>query len=431
MKSDQTRRSHLAALATAALFAANIVASPASSETVTAIQDLAKQEQPLLLNTLRDLVSIESGSRDLEGLAQLANLIADHLKQLGGRVEVISPTDIYRMDDTPEKTGSMVQAQFQGEGKAKILLIAHMDTVYLRGMLKDQPFRVEGDKAYGLGIADDKQGIATILHSVALLQKLGFKNYSTLTVLINGDEEISSPGSRSTITRVAAEQDVVLSFEAGGMDGGLRLATSGIGAAYLSVQGKSSHAGARPEGGINALVELSHQILQLKDLSQTERGLKLNWTMSQAGSNRNVIPAQATAQADARALKVADFDELQATLQQRVKNQLLPEAKVQLKFEVRRPPLEVTDASRRISAHGKEIYREIGLPLPTLEVAAGGGTDAAFAALKTKGAVVEGVGLSGFGAHSNDAEYILINSIVPRLYLVTRLIMDIAEGKVK
>ena len=194
-------------------------------------------------------------------------------------------------------------------------------------MLKGQPFRIDGDKAYGLGISDDKQGIALIIHTVALLQKLNFKDYGTLTVLINGDEEISSPGWRSTITRVAAEQDVVLSFEGGGTDGTLRLATSGIGAAYLTVQGKASHAGAKPEDGVNALYELSHQLLQMKDLSKTDEGLKLNWTVSKAGTNRNVIPAEATAQADARALRVADFDGLEKGLQEKVKSKLLPASK--------------------------------------------------------------------------------------------------------
>ncbi len=335
------------------------------------------------------------------------------------------------MDDTPAKTGSMVRAEWQGTGSRKVLLIAHMDTVYLRGMLKDQPFRVAGERAFGLGIADDKQGVALIIHTVAMLNKLAFKDYATLTVLIDGDEEISSPGSRSTITRTAATQDAVFSFEGGGSDGGLRLATSGIGSAYLSVEGKSSHAGARPEGGINALYELAHQILQMKDLSQNDKGLKLNWTVAQAGTNRNVIPARATAQADARALRVADFDQLQAALQERVKRQLVTDAKVQLKFEVRRPPLEATAASRRLAAQGQAIYAELGLPMKVVDVASGGGTDAAFAALQTRAAVIEGFGLSGFGAHSNDAEYVEIGTIVPRLYLTARMIMDIAQDKVK
>lgn len=406
-------------------------AAVAQAAPVADVHALAQKEQQPLLDTLRDLVHIESGSKDIEGLNQIAERIASQLKQLGGTVDVLQTSDIYRLDDTPEKVGPAVQAVFKGKGSKKIMLIAHMDTVYLKGMLKGQPFRIDGDKAYGLGISDDKQGIALIIHTVALLQKLNFKDYGTLTVLINGDEEISSPGWRSTITRVAAEQDVVLSFEGGGTDGTLRLATSGIGAAYLTVQGKASHAGAKPEDGVNALYELSHQLLQMKDLSKTDEGLKLNWTVSKAGSNRNVIPAEATAQADARALRVADFDGLEKSLQEKVKSKLLPASKVDVKFEVRRPPLEASDASRRVAGYGKVIYQELGMSLNVVEKATGGGTDAAFAALKTKGAVVEGMGLSGYGAHSNDAEYVQINTIVPRLYLATRMIMDISRDRVK
>ena len=424
-------RASVRPLALAASVAALFVATLASAAPVPAVHEAARQEQQPLLDTLRDLVSIESGSKDIEGLEKIAALIADRLRQLGGKVTVVPPTDVFKMDDTPAKTGTMVQAEWQGTGKKKVMLIAHMDTVYLRGMLKDQPFRVDGNRAYGLGIADDKQGVALILHIVAMLNKLGVKDYGTLTVLVNGDEEISSPGSRSTITRVAADQDAVLSFEGGGGDGGIRLATSGIGSAYLTVEGKSSHAGAAPERGINALYELSHQILQMRDLSQDDKGLKLNWTVSQAGTNRNVIPAAASAQADARALRVSDFDQLQSALQERVKKKLLPDSKVQVKFEVRRPPLEATAASRQLAAHARTIYEEIGQPMKVADVATGGGTDAAFAALKARGAVIEGFGLSGFGAHSNDAEYVNLETIVPRLYLGTRLIMDIARDQAK
>ncbi|MFA1683448.1 M20/M25/M40 family metallo-hydrolase [Achromobacter dolens] len=396
---------------------------------VAAVHEAAEQQKQGMLDTMRDLVNIESGSRDVEGVERIAALIGERLKALGGTVEILQPTDIFRLDDTPERVGPMVHAEFKGSGQKKIMLIAHMDTVYRNGMLKDQPFRIDGDRAYGLGIADDKHGVAIILHTVALLQKLDFKDYGTLTVLINGDEEISSPGARAAITRLGADQDAVFSFEGGGAEGRLTLATSGIGAAYLTVQGKTSHAGARPEGGVNALTELSHQILQLKDLSKPEEGLKLNWTVAQAGTNRNVIPGQATAQADARALKVADFDALERTLQERIQKKLLPEAKVSVKFEVRRPPLEATPASRALANHGVAIYQELGLPMKVIDRASGGGTDAAFAALKARGPVIEGMGLSGFGAHSNDAEYIQIPSIVPRLYLAARMIMDVSQDK--
>ncbi|MDR2299649.1 MAG: M20/M25/M40 family metallo-hydrolase [Comamonas sp.] len=394
--------------------------------------ELAQKEQQPYLDTLRDLVHIESGSKDVAGVKKIAEYIAAKLKAQGAKVEVIEPSDVYRLDDTPEKVGPMVHAEFKGKGSSRIMLIAHMDTVYLPGMLKDQPFRVDGDKAYGLGIADDKQGVALILHIAPLLKKLGIEDYGTLTVLINGDEEISSPGARSTITRLGAEQDAVFSFEGGGTDGSLRLATSGIGAAYLKVQGKASHAGAKPEDGVNALYELSHQLLQLKDLSKPDDGLKLNWTVAKAGTNRNVIPAEATAQADARALRVADFTALEKAMQDKIGNKLLSASKVELKFEVRRPPLEANDTARKLAAHAQGIYdQELKLPMKIMSKATGGGTDAAFAALKAKGGVIEGFGLSGYGAHSNDAEYVQINTIAPRLYLAARMIQDLSRGQIK
>lgn len=231
------------------------------------------------------------------------------------------------------------------------------------------------------------------------------------------------------IASTAADQDMTLSFEAAGADGGVRLATSGIGAAYLSVEGRASHAGARPEAGINALTELAHQLLQMQDLSEPNTGVKLNWTMAQAGTNRNVIPANATAQADARALRLADFDRLEKEMQRRVQQRRVSDAKVQVKFEVRRPPLEATPASRALAKRAQAIYGEIGLPMKVAEVATGGGTDAAFAGLHARGPVIEGLGLTGFGAHSNDAEYVDIGSIAPRLYLIARLVMDVSAGR--
>jgi glutamate carboxypeptidase len=395
------------------------------------IASLAAKEKPALLETLKQLVSIESGSRDLEGLDKISNLIADKFRALGGQVELIDPSaEAYRMEDTPEKIGKVVRATFKGTGTAKIMLIGHMDTVYQIGMLNKQPFRVEGDKAYGLGIADDKQGVAVITHTVAMLKAMDFKEYGTLTVLINGDEEISSPGARHLITKLGGEHDVVMSYEGSSVkEDKLSLATAGIASVTLNVTGKASHAGSAPELGVNALYELSHQILQMRDLSDPATGLKMNWTISRSGTNRNVIPATATAGADIRVLKVSDYDRIEKQVQERVKTQLIPQAKVEMKFERRRPPLEANDASLALARHAQLIYKDLGKDLGADDKVAGGGTDAAFAALKTKAAVVERFGLQGFGAHSADAEYVLVDSIEPRLYLSTQLIMDVARGK--
>lgn len=420
----------LPVIVSAALCTATFAAQAQPVEPVLA---QARQHKAPLIETLKELCNIESGSRDLEGLDKVANLVAGRLKALGGEVQLVDVSnDIYRMQDTPEKVGRVVRATFKGRGTKNIMMLAHMDTVYLKGMLEKQPFRIEGDKAYGLAIADDKQGIATIIHTVAMLKELGFNDYGTLTVLINADEEISSPGSRKLIAKLGAEHDVTMSFESSRSNSDkLSLATAGIGSVTLDVQGRASHAGSAPEKGVNALYEMAHQVTQMSKLSNTETGVKMNWTLAKAGTNRNVIPDQAQAEADVRVLRAADYDGIERQVQERSAQKLLPESKVTAVFEHRRPPLEASAASRALAAHAQAVYREIGRELVVDPVAEGGGTDAAFAAQGNSRAVVERFGLQGFGAHTKDAEYILVDSIEPRLYLAARMVMDVATGKVK
>jgi glutamate carboxypeptidase len=419
-------RLFLAALALAAL--------PAMAQPVAPVLAQATANRQPMLDTLRDLVNIESGSDDREGLDRISDLIFQRLKALGGTVEFIEPgDDAYRMEDTPAKIGRMVKATFRGTGTKKILLIAHMDTVYRRGMLARQPFRVDAEKAYGLAISDDKQGVATIIQTVAMLNALSFREYGTLTVLINADEEISSPGSRAQITKLGAEHDATMSFEASrAVSDKLSLATSGVGGVILKVKGKASHAGSSPEKGINSLVELSHQILQTKDLSDPKTGLKMNWTNAKAGSgSHNVIPEYAEAFADVRVNRIEDYDRIEREVRERITKTIVPDVKVEMVFERRRPPLENTPASTAMATHAQGIYRELGKTLVVDQGAEGGGTDAAFAGLRTKNAVVERFGVQGYGGHTADDEWILLASIEPRLYLAARLIMDIAQGKVR
>ena len=423
-------------LRTLPLILAAALAAPAfaaGGQPVEPVMAQARKHKAPLLDTLKSLCNIESGSRDLEGLDKVGALVAERLKTLGGEVQMVDVNnDIYRMEDTPEKVGRVVQATFKGSGSKNIMMLAHMDTVYLKGMLEKQPFRIDGDKAYGLAIADDKQGIATILHTVAMLKELGFRDYGTLTVLINADEEISSPGSRKLIAKLGAEHDVTMSFESSRANSDkLSLATAGIGAVSLKVTGRASHAGSAPEKGVNALYEMAHQVTQMSQLSNPSTGVKMNWTLASAGTNRNVIPADAQAQADVRVLRAADYDGIEKQVQERSAQKLLPESKVTALFERRRPPLEASDASVALAGHAQSVYRELGRELVVDPVAEGGGTDAAFAAQGNRNAVVERFGLQGFGAHTTDAEYILLDSIEPRLYLAARMVMDVSRGVVK
>ncbi len=419
----------------ARLFACGAIAvtSAAFAAPDQAVLAHANQQQQPLLTTLKELCNIESGSGDREGLDRISQLIHDRLKGLGGEVEFIEPgADAYRMHDTPAKIGRMVKATFKGTGDKKILLIAHMDTVYLKGMLANQPFRIDGNRAYGLGIGDDKAGIAVILHTLTILKAMKFSDYGVLTVLINGDEEISSPGSRNMLSKLGAEHDLTMSHEGSPIaNDNLSLATAGIATVTLKVTGKASHAGSAPERGRNAIYELAHQMLQTKDFSDPATGVKMNWTMISGGTNRNVIPAEATGAADVRVIRIADYEGLEKRVRETITRQLIPETKVEMTFERRRPPLELNNAALSVAKHAQTIYAELGKQLKVTDTVAGGGTDAAFAALGNSKPVIERFGLLSFGAHSNDNEYIHIDSIEPRLYLATRLIMDMSQGKIK
>jgi glutamate carboxypeptidase len=394
------------------------------------VYSLVQKEKPAVIDTLCELVNIESGSRDREGLDRISELLRVRLAALGGKVELVeSGADAVKLFDTPEKIGRVVVARFEGTGRKNVMLLAHMDTVYARGTLAKRPFRIEGNKAYGPGVADDKGGVAVVLHSLAVLKQQGFRDYKALTVVINADEEVSSPGARNLITRIAAEHDFVLSCEPtpAPVDQ-LALATSGIGAATLVVRGKAAHAGVNPEDGRNALMELAHQMLASRNLGDASRGVKFNWTIASAGTVRNAIPDLATANADVRVRRIADYDGIEKAFREAVaKSQLIPDTKVEAGFERRRPPLEVSERSRALVKKAQGVYAELGKSLGVDDSAKGGGTDAAFAALSGKPVVVENFGLMGYGYHSPDAEYVELDSIEPRVYLLVRMVMEVGR----
>ena len=417
-----------------ALFAAATAPHIALAQSLSpqALQAKAAEQVQPLLDSLKSLVGIESGSRDLEGLASLSELIAARLQASGMTVQVLpaqAPATHPQLKGA--KLGSMVYGTRAGTGKRRVLLIAHMDTVYQRGMGAKQPFRIDGDKAYGLGISDDKGGVAVILHTLALLNAIGFKDYAELGVLINADEEIGSPGSGAFIAQKGSEYDAVLSFEGGGFDQDMvRLATSSIAIVEMKITGKASHAGANPEGGRNALYEMAHQILKTRNYGESDKGLKINWTVANSGESRNVIPATATAIADVRSLSNDDLDRLEAQLRAAIKDKLIADTQIELDFYRSRPAFVANAVSRTLAAHAQSAFKDIGLPMQIRDRATGGGTDAAFAGLRPKGGVLESFGLRGYGAHSNDDEYIFVSSIAPRIYLASRMVMDVGSGLV-
>lgn len=408
--------SHLS-IATATLMALCASAtSHAADITPQQLLSRAQAEQPAYLNTLKTLVSVDTGTGTQEGLEQVSALLVKRLTGLGAKVETFPATP---------SAGNNIIGTFKGSGTKDFLLMVHYDTVFGPGTVAKRPFRTEGDRAYGPGVADAKGGVAMILHAIKLLQEQQFKGYGTLTVLFNPDEEMGSAGSKSTIAELARKHDYVFSYEPPDTDA-VTVATNGINQVKLEVKGRSSHAGSAPENGRNALTELSHQIIQLKDLGDQAKGTTVNWTLAKAGEKANIIPDFATAEADMRYSDVSENDRVMADAERISKNSLIPDTQTTLTLKKGRPPLAKNEGSESLAKIARQLYGQID---KTIEpIAMRFGTDAGYAYVpgSAKPAVLETMGVVGAGLHAEN-EYIELNSVAPRLYLTMAMIRELSQ----
>jgi len=429
----------LALLLTCGVVAAQTAtAGPVRNEALFAAATAAK---PATIETLKNLVNIETGSTNAEGMAQMTNFLEGQLKAMGASVTRSKAA----ANNVSKPVGENIYGTIKGTGSKKILMIAHMDTVHVKGTITKLPWRIETgtekvktpagevdrafERAYGPGIADAKGGVATILHTVRLLQAQGFKDFAQITMMFNTDEEIGSWGSKELIQKLAAEHDVTLSYEPTSsvpVEAMILAASGGINV-RVDFKGRSAHAGAEPEKGVNALVEMSDFVMSTMGLDNQAKALRFNWTIGSGGTVANIIPDAASLTATLRYVDPAARDEAIAKLRERVAKKKLEGSEITLTIPDSRPSFIADAAGKALVAKAVEIYKEVGGRIFVVPVT-GGGTDAAFAALSGK-PVLEALGLPGFGYHSNLEEYADIGAIPRRLYLSSRLIMDIAQGK--
>jgi glutamate carboxypeptidase len=376
----------------------------------------AKHLQEDLLQDLETLVNIDSPSGYGAGSEKIMMVLSEKLRVLGGKVEILA---------VPKGAGYNLVATFPGTGKGRILLMAHSDTVFKVGTVAERPFNIANGKAYGPGVADDKGGIVAGLYAMKLLQERGFKDYRLITFLINCDEEIGSPSSRELIKNLAREHDYVICLEGGRQNDGVVNWRKGTGRIVVEAKGRASHAGSAPESGVNALLELAHQVLQLKKLEDKEKKTTLSFTVFQSGDKLNVIPDYAVARADIRALYPEEFARVEKAGLEIIKNKLYPESEVKLTLTIGRPAFHPNEKTEALIAKARGIYQEIGRSLKV--VGSGGASDGNYTALMGT-ATIDSMGLVGGKGHTAD-EYIDIDKIPSRLYLLTRMVMELGAQK--
>jgi len=362
-----------------------------------------------ILETIRQLVEMESPSYNKPAVDRLGSLLAGRFEKLGGHAKF----------HRAENAGDHLQVDFEGARAGKpVLLLGHMDTVYPLGTLATMPSRVADGRAWGPGAFDMKSGIAFMLHAIEALRAWhGDRLPRPVTVLLVSDEETGSDTSRHITESIAKKCSAVLVLEPShGPKGAVKTARKGVGEYTLKVIGKAAHSGLDFEKGESAIIELSKQIIAISKLVDLKRAITLNAGTIQGGTRVNVIPAEATAVLDLRAARMKDAAEIDRKL--RSLKPFNRKCKLAISGGMNRPPMERTAGVIAIYKKASEIAQQLGWKLD--EAAVGGGSDGNFTAglgIPT----LDGLGGVGEGAHATH-EHILISELPRRTALLAALI---------
>ncbi|WP_165837247.1 glutamate carboxypeptidase [Phenylobacterium hankyongense] len=402
----------VAAVALAA--AGTVQAAPTARD--ARVWSAAQAARPAQLQLLQQAVDIDSGTGDVEGGRKLAALLIPRLQALGMTVETVAA----EAPGLPEN----IVATLKGTGKGRILLIGHIDTVFGPGTVAQRSFRMDAEKAYGPGVSDEKGGVIEGVYALQILHDLGFKGFKQITFLIETSEERGSPGTQALIHRLLTDADVELNLEPGDPPDALTVWRKGSTTFHIDVKGRAAHAGIAPQDGRNAAVELIHQLQGADSLPRSGDGLTANLTLMSAGTRNNTIPENAQAQINVRVRDKADIERVDQLLRKNAETTAIPDTKVTISREPAYPPLPSNPATDALAGRAEAIYAGLGMKIG--RAGNGGASESAMAA-DAHVPALDGLGPVGGGFHS-DAEYLDLKSVTPRLYLLTKLIMELGAN---
>jgi glutamate carboxypeptidase len=370
---------------------------------VDLVSDMTRR-LPAMLADIEELVSCESPSADLDALAASADVVA----RVGGRLLGAEPERI-AIDSRNHLRWRL------GSGPARVLLLAHHDTVWPLGSLDTHPFTMTGGVLRGPGCFDMKTGLVLALHATAAV---GVPD--GVTILVTADEEVGSPTSRTLIEQEAAGCAAALVLEGAAAGGALKTERKGVSLYRIRAEGRAAHAGLEPERGVNATVELAHQILAVIGLADPGRGTTATPTRLAAGHTTNTVPADGEFAVDVRMWDRAEQDRIDAVMH--ALRPAVPGARLVVSGGPNRPPMAAA-SSADLFARAAVLAAGLGLP-PLRSAAVGGASDGNF----TAGAgtpTLDGLGAVGGGAHADD-EHVLIDALPGRAALVAALLGSIA-----
>src|SRR5436190_4226461 len=371
---------------------------------------------PAYLDDLRHLVDIDCGSYTPVGVDEVGQWVSAFLAGLGAEVET--------RPDPARRLGATVVATFHGQADGpRVLLIGHMDTVFDPGTAAERPFRIDDGIAYGPGVTDMKSGLLAGLYALkAIITERGGLPFERLVFIANPDEEIGSPSSTPHIREAAVDSDVALVLECARANGDIVSARKGILDLRLVVRGRAAHAGVEPEKGRSAILEAARIVRDLHDLNGRWPGVTVNVGLIAGGTRPNVVAEQCSLEVDLRAVTRDALETAEAEVRRIAEATEIADTTVGFEPMACWWPMEKLERSGRLVEHAQAIAAALGFEVG--DASTGGASDAN----STAGLGVpslDGLGPIGGNDHS-PAEYLDIDSIVPRTTLLAGLLLAIA-----
>jgi glutamate carboxypeptidase len=352
-----------------------------------------------MLAGLRVWVEHETPTHDAARVSALARHVEAEFAALGARTRRIAGGDGHGEH--------LIADSAWGDDRAPVLILAHLDTVHPVGTLAANPFRVEGDRAYGPGIYDMKGGAYLACNAFAEIAAGRTAGLRPLQVLYTADEEVGSPTSRDVITKLGRAAHAVLVVEPAREGGKIVTSRRGVARYVVRFHGRPAHSGSRHAEGRSAVKEMARQILDWEAMTDYGRNLSVNVGIVEGGTAFNVVPEHATASVDIRVPTPALAEEAVAGFES--SRAYDPDVAMTLEGGLNRPPFAPNDATEVLFARAAPIARAHGF---TLEgIATGGGSDGNFTWDRTP--TLDGLGVDGDGAHTK-WEHIRVSSLVER-----------------
>ncbi|HEX8100932.1 MAG TPA: M20 family metallopeptidase [Actinomycetota bacterium] len=320
-----------------------------------------------------------------------------------------------------EQLGDVLVGTCSGSAPGpRVLLIGHMDTVFPDGTAASRPFRREGDRAYGPGVADMKDGLLAGFYAVRCLRHAGMDRFQSVTYVCNPDEEIGSVFSGPLIRERAKSADVCFVLESARQNGAIVSARKGVADVRVLITGKAAHAGVEPHRGRSATLQGARATVALHELNERWPGVTVNVGVIQGGTRPNVVADRCELHVDIRAPTAEAYDEALAAVEREATVPHVPEIEVEVRRLSGFPPMEKSEPTARLVERATAIATELGIDLH--DTTTGGASDAnAVSALGVP--TLDGLGPVAGGAHSAD-EWLDVSSVGPRIALLAALIAD-------